>query len=77
VLSVLEARGELEGVLVLADWRESGTSEIWLRSWWAEHKREDERRRASKQQELDRERTRTAALSKLTPAERAALGFRG
>ena len=48
----------------------------WAASWWARHKVADARR-ARRQEAIQRDQeAREAALAKLTPQERAALGFR-
>jgi len=46
-----------------------------LASWWEEHQRADVVRLAWEKAEADKERARERALSKLTPAERRALGL--
>jgi hypothetical protein len=46
------------------------------RLWGREHEAMDRKRIAAEQAEKDRKQARTRALSKLTPAERKALGLR-
>lgn len=52
---------------------ESGVTWYQLEEWWAEHKAEDERRKAAEQVILAVKRRK--ALAKLTPEERALLGI--
>jgi hypothetical protein len=46
-----------------------------VQTWWAEHKAADERREAAARAQAQREEHRAAALAKLTPEERKALGL--
>lgn len=47
----------------------------WAQSWWEAHKRYDAEREAQEMKIAERERTRQAALRKLSPTERKALGL--
>jgi hypothetical protein len=76
LLTVLERSDNLDAVLDAMDWTEAGVSREWFDHWWPEHKREDAERRAWEAAERSRLAERRAALEKLSPAERAALGIR-
>jgi hypothetical protein len=54
------------------DWKKSGVSWERVQAWWCDHKAQDEARRQAEAEELARK--KAAALSKLTPEERALLG---
>lgn len=65
-MKVLEA----EGLIHLPDWQEAGVSRREIEAWWLTHKKQDRLRKLQKQE------TRKAALAKLTPKEREALGLK-
>ncbi len=64
VLTVIENAKQLKSVLDKVDWKEAGVTRNQAEKWWVEHKAEDQQRRLKE-----------AALKKLTPAERKALGL--
>lgn len=76
LLTFFEAEGTIRQTLDKMDWDEAGVSRLWVEGWWDEHKREDTIRREQEAQERDRRIARQAALSKLSPDEREALGLR-
>jgi hypothetical protein len=47
-----------------------------VREWWVAHKEADRKAREAAEAKLRREELRAAALAKLTPEERAALGVK-
>jgi hypothetical protein len=47
-----------------------------VREWWAAHKEADRKAQAAAAEKLRREELKRAALAKLTPEERAALGVK-
>jgi hypothetical protein len=47
-----------------------------VREWWAAHKEADRKAREAFEAKLRREELKAAALAKLTPEERAALGIK-
>lgn len=67
--------GTLEAVLENLDYKEMGVTEEEVRVWWEVHKAQDARRRERERKEREREEARQTALSKLTDAEKAALGL--
>lgn len=75
ILTVLERDHDLQEILKSVDWNEAGVPRYRLEKWWDEHKEEDRRRRKAEAEKRERERLREEALSKLTPAERSALGL--
>lgn len=76
LLTVLERDGDLDAAFAAVDWHEVGCSEEWGRAWWGEHKRRDAERRAYEREREERKRVAEAALGKLSPQERIALGLR-
>ncbi len=52
----------------------SGVNARWLKDWWHRHLEMDQVRREQEIAAKEQDRLREQALSKLTPAERAALG---
>jgi hypothetical protein len=76
ILTELEARGAVDEVFSKVDWDEVGCSQAYALGWWAEHKRRDTKRRAEAADRAERERVAQAALGKLSPREREALGLR-
>lgn len=75
VLSVLEHNKSLDHILNQVNWREAGVSKAGLERWWNDHKLMDQQRKARERNERERQRTKEAALKKLSPAERKALGL--
>lgn len=78
ILTVLENNGggsNLEGILQAVDWKEAGVKRKQLETWWRKHKKQDEERRAREAAHLRKEELKTAAISKLSMEERAALGL--
>lgn len=71
----IEADGEL--ILWLGDinWKEVGVTRRTVEGWWKAHKKEDEVRRARENAEKNKAELKAAALKKLSPEERAALGI--
>lgn len=60
---------------------EAQDAEHWIAEagaadWWADHKRRDAEREAREAAERERVATAREALAKLSPSERAALGWR-
>lgn len=74
--TALEDSGLLDSVLETVDYNEGGITRQWFDYWWADHKVEDQRRRAQERERKEAIIRRAAALNKLTPEERAALGVR-
>jgi hypothetical protein len=68
VLTVIENTNQLDKLLGKIDWKEAGVSRAKVEKWWAAHTAADKKRR-------QKEALKTAALGKLTPAERKALGL--
>lgn len=56
------------------DYQEAGITHPWLVSWWNSHLAADEQRSREERNRRAKARLRAAALAKLTPQERAALG---
>lgn len=56
------------------DYREAGIDKSWLIAWWNAHQRADQVRLREEENRRAKARLRAAALAKLTPQERAALG---
>lgn len=89
LMTVLEDAGTVGGVPLSAnhiadalgrvDWAEAGVTRKQATDWWKAHKAADKARRdreARIREEAERkERLKASALSKLTPAERIALGL--
>lgn len=69
--------GRLKQMLDKVDWEEAGVKRKTVEIWWKKHKKEDEERRAREEAERQKEMLRQTALSKLTFAERIALGIEG
>lgn len=66
-----------EAFLKAINWREASIDKNQLVLWWNQHKRQEMERRALIQQQIALEDLRKAALAKLTPEERIALGLGG
>ncbi len=64
---------ELNKFLDMVDWTEAGVKRRTLGLWWRKHKAKDAERRAQEEAKRHADELRASALSKLTPAERAAL----
>lgn len=64
---------EFHKFLDMVDWDEAGVKRRTLALWWTKHKKKDAERRAREEAKRREEELRASALSKLTPAERAAL----
>jgi hypothetical protein len=65
---------EFSELLYKVDWAEAGVSRKAVEAWWKGHKREDAKRRKAEAEKKRKEELKAAALSKLTPEERSALG---
>lgn len=88
VMTVLEDAGKIGGLGVVSvpealsrvDWKEAGITRAAVAAWWKSHKAADKARRESEERKrADAERQamlKASALSKLTPAERNALGIK-
>lgn len=74
ILTHIEAKMKLDVFLAGLDWEEIGITQAWAEGWWAEHKAEDVRRRAWEAEANRVAEIRAAALNRLTPDERRALG---
>lgn len=76
ILSSVEKSGQqVSSVFNDIDWKEAGVKRGWAEDWWVEHKEEDAERRIREAEEASREAARISALSKLTNAEKKALGL--
>jgi len=77
LLSALERRfgPKLDLLEQEVDWQEAGITPQWLRAWWEKHKAEDAERLAREDRQEERAAARRAAMAKLSPDERAALGI--
>lgn len=53
-----------------------GISEKELRTWWENHKRDDERRRLAELEEKKHQRAKKAALAKLSKQDKVTLGIK-
>ena len=79
ILTVLEDRfkdGSLDELLNMVDWKEAGVKRRSLELWWKAHKKKDEERRAREEAARRKEELKASALSKLTDAEKIALGVK-
>jgi hypothetical protein len=63
----------LNDILSQVNWKEAGVTEAQTHTWWEDHKLKDEARQQAEAAVLAAR--RTAALVKLTPAERELLGL--
>ena len=76
ILTSVEKSGrQVSSVFNDIDWKEAGVKRSWAENWWVEHKEEDAERRIREAEEAAREAARISALSKLTNAEKKALGL--
>jgi hypothetical protein len=64
LLSNFASAGSIKTVLNSIDWNETGVTKAQALDWWTKHKAQDDQRKLKQ-----------AALAKLTPAERKALGL--
>jgi hypothetical protein len=71
----LERQDVLDSWLNNVDWQEAGVNRKNVEQWWTKHKLEDQRRRAEEQAKREIAKLKKAALAKLTPEERTALGL--
>ncbi len=76
ILTSLEKKNEIRTFLNDVDWKEAGVPASTLFSWWVNHKEQDAKRRACEEAERAKKEARQAALAKLTPEERKALGLK-
>lgn len=81
VFTVLESIGEVSGnklqkVVMQINWLDAGVDSRKVHNWWKSHKEADNRRRAYEEAERQKTELRNAALNKLTPEERKALGLK-
>lgn len=67
---------ELSNLLSDVDWKEAGVKRKTVEIWWKKHKEEDAARRAREEAAKRKEELKAVALSKLTEAERIALGLK-
>jgi hypothetical protein len=68
--------GGLDGLLARIDWKEAGVKRGHVEAWWKRHKKEDAVRLAREAAEKRKADLRLTAISKLSPAELAALGIK-
>lgn len=66
---------EQDEVFRQIDYVEAGITKKWLKKWWYNHQAEDEIRREKELEKLQNDRTKAAALAKLTDEEKYALGL--
>lgn len=62
IMTVIERRGWLSGVLMTVDWEEAGIRKNDLVAWWEEHKARDQDRRAKEAEVEVKERSELARL---------------
>lgn len=65
----------LQTILGLTDWKKAGVTRKEFEHWWRIHREDDARRRSREADDAKRESQRKAALAKLSPEERHALGI--
>jgi len=77
VLRKLESLADEEVFLGLTqqDYDDAGIPEPALQEWWNEHRLKDERRRKAESAQRETKRQVDEILAKLTPAQRALLGY--
>lgn len=81
ICAVLESQSInlLPQVLDMVNWEEAGIKRTEFAVWWDRHKEEDRQRREAEEQAKrkanKRASARAAALAKLSPADRKALGL--
>lgn len=68
--------GRVKMMLDKVDWTEAGVKRKTVEIWWKKHKEEDAARRAYEEAKKRKEELKAHALSKLTEAERIALGLK-
>lgn len=76
VLCALAAHLGEDEIIKIVDWREAGVTAIEFRDWWRLHQKRDQQRRAAEDEARRRAELKAAAVAKLTPEERAALGLK-
>ena len=75
IATVLAKKGALAATAAEADWTEAGVTIGEFHDWLTLHAQKDLERRAREADQQDRQEKAKAALAKLSPAERAALGL--
>lgn len=80
LFTALEGNEQANDMLPLwlrnVDWKEAGVTRKKVATWWKRHKAEDEARRVREAAEKHKAELKAAALAKLTPEEKAALGIK-
>jgi hypothetical protein len=74
VLTCITSVGQFDNLMRKVDWVEAGVTRSQLEDWWTKHKSEDAARKAADADRLALQQHKAAALAKLTPEERKALG---
>lgn len=76
IFTLFEKEGEIDWWLERVNWKEAGVKRKTVEIWWKKHKEEDAERRAYEEAKKRKEELKAHALSKLTEAERIALGLK-
>ena len=76
IFTLFEKEGEIDWWLDRVNWKEAGVKRGHVEAWWTRHKKADEDRRKREEAARRKEELKAHALSKLTEAERIALGLK-
>ena len=74
-LRFIEREGWMHKLKLTANWKEAGITYDNMQAWFANHKREDERRQAQEKREAERKAKKQQALKKLSAEEKKILGI--